>query len=198
LIPCITSHRRHLPIPAKHTFSYPLIYLGIDLDHLESGLLNLRSRFFQYGKKPWKSILGVQHEQYLSPTLPKPGPGSGGFKRELIALMESHGVRGDEVGRVWMVTMPSYLGLAGVNPLSVYFVYKKSESGESTPSQESEWEDLGRDEKNKASEGSRMLLSVVLEVHNTFEERYGVSEVSVNGRHRLIRRFMSDISMSSV
>jgi len=70
----------------------------------------------------------------------------GAWREELKDLVEQHGVDPQEMGRIWMVTMPSYLGFVGVNPLSVYFCYRKGG-------------------------GEARLLCVVLEVHNTFEER---------------------------
>ena len=147
LLPCITSHRRLLPTPAKHAFSYPLIYMGIDLDELESRNLDTSLRFFRYGTS--KAILGFQHEHYLAPSTGEKTPVRGSWKQELKTLVATHGVAVEEMGRVWMVTMPSYLGFVGVNPLSVYFCYKDGDGQESAG-----------------------LLCVVLEVHNTFEERY--------------------------
>lgn len=144
LLPCITNHRRYLPVPAKHGFSYPLIYLGLDLDQLESNSIDLRSRFFRYGSS--LAVLGIKHEQYLAPSDGLKSGVPGAWRVELQNLVEQHGVDPQEMGRIWMVTMPSYLGFVGVNPLSVYFCYRKGslEAG---------------------------LLCVVLEVHNTFEER---------------------------
>lgn len=120
--------------------------MGIDLDEAEAQNLDIPLRFFRYGTS--RAILGLRHEHYLSPSSSDKPRGRGAWKQELRELVSLHGVPGDEMGRVWMVTMPSYLGFVGVNPLSVYFCYKD------------------RDEA-----GSTGLLCVVLEVHNTFEER---------------------------
>ena len=49
----------------------------------------------------------------------------------------------DEVDEIWAIAMPSIFGLAGFNPLTVYYVYRR-----------------GR------------LRFAVLEVHNTFNERH--------------------------
>jgi DUF1365 family protein len=116
-----------------------LIYLAVDLDSLEAGKLDLGSRGFKYGGKPWGSVLGIQPSSYLDPSsTPRT------IKERLVEMMEAAGVEKGEVGRVWMVTMPSYLGKSGINPLTTYFVYRR---------------------------GTLDLLGMVLEVHNTFEER---------------------------
>jgi DUF1365 family protein len=153
LIPCITSHRRFLPATAIHSFSYPLIYLGLDLESLESGALDLPvSRGFMYDGKPWTSILGIQRGSYLDSDAGAEKPRDGlSFRQRLAGLLQRNGVKESEVGRVWLLTMPSYLGKSGINPLTTYFVYRKG-SGD--------------------REGEEALLCVVLEVHNTFEERY--------------------------
>ena len=162
IVPCITSHRRFLPITAIHSFSYPLIYLALDLDSLESGALDLkRSRGFLYGGRPWQSILGIQAGSYLeqNSTVRE-------IKERLVKMMEESGVEKGQVGRVWMVTMPSYFGKAGINPLTTYFVYRT---------------------------GTLDLLGMVLEVHNTFEERYvlaccPVDEKLTTSRHVYVLR----------
>lgn len=71
-----------------------------------------------------------------------------GIKEKVLKVLEEQGVEREEIGRVYLVTMPSYLGFQGINPLSVYYCYGK-EDGE-----------------------DRRLNAVVLEVHNTFGERH--------------------------
>ena len=49
------------------------------------------------------------------------------FDDKILVLLERKGypdVR-DTVADVWMLTMPAYCGYDGMNPLTVYFVYKK-------------------------------------------------------------------------
>jgi DUF1365 family protein len=151
IIPCITSHRRTIPVSAIHSFSYPLIYLGLDLDDLESGKLDLpQSRGFIYGAKPWKSVLGIQKDAYLATVTDSTSSLS--FRQRLVKMLTENGIKEEDVGRVWLVTMPSYLGKSGINPLTTYFVYRKAGV-----------EGRGKDGSN--------LLCMVLEVHNTFEER---------------------------
>lgn len=136
LIPSYTSHARLLPSPAKHAFSYPLLYLGVDIDNLESGVLDLPGRFLTYGGSPWSKVLGVRSDNYLTP-----GPGS--LRQKLDKLLIEYGVEKEDIGRAWMVSMPSYLGFEGINPLTVWFVYS----------------------------AQRELSCVILEVHNTFGEK---------------------------
>lgn len=158
VLPCITSHRRFLPTTSIHSFSYPLTYLGLDLESLESGSLDLpTSRGFVYGGNPWCSILGIQSRSYLDvDATPKRQPAVS-FRKRLLGLLERNGVKEHEVGRVWLLTMPSYLGKAGINPLTTYFVYRNSD-------------EKAADDRQEGKDGG--LLCVVLEVHNTFEERY--------------------------
>jgi hypothetical protein len=59
LIPAYTSHSRSLPKQSKHAFSYPLLYLGVDVDALESGALDLPGRIVRYGGRPITKLLGI-------------------------------------------------------------------------------------------------------------------------------------------
>jgi hypothetical protein len=95
LIPAYTSHSRSLPKQSKHAFSYPLLYLGVDVDALESGALDLPGRIVRYGGRPITKLLGLRSDGYLEP------------------------------GSIWLVTMPSCFGFEGINPLSTWFVYHK-------------------------------------------------------------------------
>ena len=136
LIPSYTSHARLLPKPTKHSFTYPLIHVGIDIDALESGSLDLPGRLFTYRGHPLSKVLGLRSRNYLVP-----GPQS--FRTKVNDLLLSHGMDEEEIGRAWLVTMPSFLGFEAINPLSVWYVYTKGGGG---------------------------LSAVILEVHNTFDE----------------------------
>lgn len=137
VIPAYTTHARHLPKPSRHAFSYPLLYLGVDIDSLQTGLLDLPGRLLRYGGAPWSKILGIRSDGYLQ-------PGTGSLRYKLERLLSGQGVAREEVLRAWLVTMPSFLGFEGINPLSVWYVYN----------------------------ANRELHCVVLEVHNTFGEKY--------------------------
>lgn len=137
-----TAHARYLPEVAKHIFSYPLVVFGFDLDELERGQLDLDLMFGW--EKTWR-VCSMRREGYLNV-----GKKDQGIRDKLDSCLKERGIGQEEVGRVYLVTMPSYLGFMGINPLSVYYCYAKHEEGEET----------------------RQLKAVVLEVHNTFGERH--------------------------
>lgn len=136
VIPAYTSHARHLPKPSRHAFSYPLLYIGVDIDSLESGLLDLPARLLTYGGRPWTKVLGLRSNGYLQ-------AGHEGLRSKVEQLLEDHGVTKNEISKVWLVTMPSFLGFEGINPLSVWYIYNTK----------------------------RELRCIILEVHNTFGEK---------------------------
>ena len=118
VLPSYTSHARLLPVPSKHTFSYPLIYLGVDIDTVEKGSVNLPWRVFRYGHS-WFNVLGLRSFNYLH-------PGSESLRSKLDSLLAERGLSQDERERAWMVSMPSLLGFEGINPLTVWYVYDKT------------------------------------------------------------------------
>lgn len=118
LIPSYTSHARLLPVPSRHTFSYPLIYLGVDIDALETGAVDLPGRLFRYGGSPRSKILGLRSFNYLT-------PGSATLRQKLNSLLIEHGFSQKDMVKAWMVSMPSLLGFEGINPLTVWYVYNQ-------------------------------------------------------------------------
>ncbi len=191
IIPCMTQHKRYLPIPSSHSFSYPLVYLGLDLDELEGRFLD--STVFKYNSKAWKGILTLSREPYLSQPKTK---NYSSLREELVDLVGSHGVDKGQIGKVWVITMPTYLGLTGINPLTVWYLYDNGEKGEdvigrsaSQISSDEEWvktdfeasnaesvDEVGEKLASKSTGTTEprvkpKLLCVVLEVHNTFGER---------------------------
>lgn len=46
---------------------------------------------------------------------------------QLLEDREMRDVR-NRLGNVWTMTMPSFLGISGINPLTVHFCYDKRES----------------------------------------------------------------------
>ncbi|KAK4685744.1 uncharacterized protein P7C73_g4398, partial [Tremellales sp. Uapishka_1] len=137
LIPAYTSHQRTLPVPSKHTFYYPLLYVGVDIDSLEAGSLDLPFNLLTYGGSPFSKVLGIRSDNYLA-------IGNGSLREKADALLKDQGV--ENVGRVWLVTMPSFVGFEGINPLSVWYCYSRLEG--------------------------KGLVCVILEVHNTFGEKH--------------------------
>ncbi|KAK0447893.1 uncharacterized protein EV420DRAFT_1483693 [Desarmillaria tabescens] len=141
------THARFLPALSKHAFSYPTVSLLVSLKALESGKLDLGyGLVFRYGGL-WGRLTGLRAEPYLSPQV-----GSESIRDKLNALLTTHEYSEDLLDDVWMMTMPSYLGFEGINPLTVYFCYKAG-----------------------------VFWLTVLEIHNTFGESHvHVLEVGKN------------------
>ncbi|KAI0830221.1 hypothetical protein BC628DRAFT_988740 [Trametes gibbosa] len=168
------THARLLPHSATHAFSYPTLAFLLPLDALEAGALDLaRGWLFGYGGTAGR-LTGLRAGAYLLPGGPcstlsedgrdERGAGAGGstgggggggggqtLKEKLAAVLVRQGCDAASVrgwagagGEAWMVSMPSYVGYEGVNPLTVYFCY--------------------------AAGGA--LAWVVLEIHNTFGEKH--------------------------
>ncbi|KAI5477217.1 hypothetical protein MNV49_006590 [Pseudohyphozyma bogoriensis] len=139
-----TAHARFLPALAKHAFSYPVLFLGLDLEELEKGKLD-DGRLFGWMPNRW-TVTSLWPRAYLEPL--KPGEGVTGIRERLWAHLARFGVGKEEAEKVYTVTMPAYLGFEGINPLTVHYCYRVTRTA-------------GRD-----------LSAVVLEVHNTFGERH--------------------------
>jgi hypothetical protein len=136
IIPAYTSHARHLPKPSRHAFSYPLLYLGVDVDALENRELDLPGRLLGYGGQPWTKCLGLRTNGYLR-------PGQESLRVKAEQLLSEQGLGDVDMMSIWLVTMPSFMGFEGINPLSVWYIYSEK----------------------------RELTCVILEVHNTFGEK---------------------------
>ncbi|TBU31336.1 hypothetical protein BD311DRAFT_804818 [Dichomitus squalens] len=139
------THARLLPEPSTHAFSYPTVAFLLSLDALESHSLDLAGGWlFGYGGVSWR-VTGLRSAAYLLPDSRKDGKKSWGIKEKLQEVLEQHGEDGDELGDVWTLTMPSYLGYEGINPLTVHYCYAR---------------------------GEERLAWVVFEIHNTFGEKH--------------------------
>ena len=57
--------------------------------------------------------------------------------------MTEQGLEKVDMAHIWLVTMPSFVGFEGINPLSVWYIYSEK----------------------------REMTCVILEVHNTFGEK---------------------------
>lgn len=115
-------HSRLLPVNSKHTFNYQTISLLVPLKALECHALDLLGGWvFSYGGL-YGRLSGIRPDGYLTVDA------NGGRKRSIMEklrnLLNKNGYEGEEVEDAWMMTMPSYLGWEGINPLTVYFVYK--------------------------------------------------------------------------
>ncbi|KAF9054184.1 hypothetical protein BJ165DRAFT_690511 [Panaeolus papilionaceus] len=131
------THARHLPVESTHAFTYPTLTFLVSLQALEDGQLDLGNGWiFGYGGL-WGRLTGLRPEPYLT-------PGTGTIRQKLAGAMQAKGIDNLLLADAWMMTMPSFLGFEGINPLSVYFVYDME----------------GR------------FTHVVLEIHNTFGESH--------------------------
>ncbi|KAJ2934769.1 hypothetical protein H1R20_g2323, partial [Candolleomyces eurysporus] len=167
------THGRYLPVESKHAFTYPALFMLVSLRALEEHALNLGlttksfwAWAFGYGG-PKRRLTAISPRGYLS-------SGKEGEKGRVVERLEEvlrrdrdwRGPRGPEDGKkekeaqerivvedAWMLTMPSFVGWEGINPLTVYFVYSPPE---------------GRREGGEES----VFTFVVLEIHNTFGESH--------------------------
>ncbi|OSD00013.1 hypothetical protein PYCCODRAFT_1394179 [Trametes coccinea BRFM310] len=148
------THARVLPQPSAHAFTYPTLAFLLSLNALEAHELDLgRGWLFGYGGTSWR-LTGLRSEAYLLPDVRGSAVvgerGARALRDKLADVLCLHGRDEERVrtwleeGDAWMLTMPSYLGYEGINPLTVYFCY-----------------------------GTRGQLEwVVLEIHNTFGEKH--------------------------
>ncbi|KAK7029515.1 hypothetical protein VNI00_014548 [Paramarasmius palmivorus] len=138
------THARLLPASSRHSFTYSTVCLLLSLAALEAGELDVGwgGRIFSYGGK-YGRILGLRADPYLTPKDDR------SIRGKLEELLRDRGYLGIEqkLHSTWILTMPSYFGFEGINPLTVYFCYK----------------DIS---------GKNELWLVVLEVHNTFHESH--------------------------
>ncbi|KAF9468302.1 hypothetical protein BDZ94DRAFT_1209300 [Collybia nuda] len=145
------THARLLPLESSHAFTYPTVSLLLSLDALEAHSLDIyRGWAFGYGGL-WGRLLGLRSDPYL--TAQRPG-GHQTIRGKLEALLSERRFLdgGNILQDAWMMTMPSFMGFEGINPLTVYFCYK-----------------------------SGQLWLVVLEIHNTFGETHvHVLEIGTN------------------
>ncbi|ORY48835.1 hypothetical protein BCR35DRAFT_285076 [Leucosporidium creatinivorum] len=115
-----TAHARYLPIEAKHVFSYPVLFFGLDLDALESGEIEM-GRLFGFNPRGWR-LTALRSRVYL-----EPGKGTEGIREKLWRHLEQRGVREEQAKRVYTVTMPGLVGLQDINPLTVHYCYSEEE-----------------------------------------------------------------------
>ena len=116
------THVRLQPRKSAYSFTYPIISLLVSLNALESHTLDLgRGWIFGYGRS-WGRLSGLHSSTYLMDEDQGMPPLS--LKDKLIQVLEKRGYDGHLLEDAWMMTMPSFLGWAGINPLTVYFCYK--------------------------------------------------------------------------
>jgi len=112
------THSRFLPVDSRHAFTYPTLALLVSVDALECRKLDLgKGWIFGYGGL-WGRIVGIRPEPYLTKQ-------SGSIRTKLESVLRSRGYL-QMMQDCWMMTMPSFLGFEGINPLTVYFCYDLS------------------------------------------------------------------------
>jgi DUF1365 family protein len=102
---------------------YPILSLFFPLSALESGHLSLLNGFlFSFGGVHTR-ILGLRSAGYLYDD----GGRDPSIRTKLVKVLQNFGVERaeEEMDDAWMLTMPSYCGFEGTNPLTVYFCYRK-------------------------------------------------------------------------
>jgi hypothetical protein len=110
------THARFLPKEAAHAFTYPTLAYLVSLDALEHHKLDLGGGWvFGYGGL-WGRITGLRSTPYLTRE-------SGLIRGKLEGLLIRNGFMAGKFQDAWMLTMPSFLGFEGINPLTVYFCY---------------------------------------------------------------------------
>ncbi|PWN24645.1 hypothetical protein BDZ90DRAFT_234915 [Jaminaea rosea] len=153
LVPSYIHHARMLPLASKHTFRYPTLYLAVQLGALEAGECNVgaQGRLFRWnaGSKSnrW-AMTALEAIDYLGSN-----EETSWLAKLELELRQRHWLAAGQTldadaYEVWAISMPSYFGFHGINPLTVYYIYRKEH---------------GR-------RGQFWLC--LLEVHNTFGERH--------------------------
>ncbi|KAL5476576.1 HSP78_2 [Sanghuangporus weigelae] len=126
----IVFHARHLPISSRHVFTYPTLALLLRLSALESQALDLcAGRLFGYSPAgspapPWARVVGVRPvgpEAYLHDPISyfEGSVKAKSVREKLDEVLMRFGIDPREMEDVWLLTMPRYLGVEGINPLWV-------------------------------------------------------------------------------
>ncbi|OAV87800.1 hypothetical protein PTTG_09664 [Puccinia triticina 1-1 BBBD Race 1] len=173
-----TLHARFLPSSSAHQFKYSLIQFGLDLDHLESAQLDI-PHLFRFAKPANSPPLATRLRQFfdlsnwlkciqifsISPSSYfKNTNQTHSIKQSLFNQLEAtFGIDDphEKIGKVYLLSMPTYLGFTSINPLSIYFCYQKP--------------------TDPSDPIHPPLKYVVLDVQNTFSERHSyLLQVGIN------------------
>lgn len=151
------THTRLLPKESVHTFTYSTPYLLASLNALEKHELDLwRGWLFGYGGISWQ-VTGLREATYLQPAT---FPGQR-IKQKIEVILQRKGYNLEELEDVWTLSMPAYFGYDGMNPLTVYYAYKKNGSP---------W--LVILEVHNVFFVCCVKLTSLVKIHNTFYERH--------------------------
>jgi DUF1365 family protein len=148
------THSRLIPAEAHHVFTYPTLSFLLSLDALEKRELDLgKGWIFGYGGT-FGRLTGLRSEPFVTHQAGRSISGLS-IREKLDRVLAAHTplVQDPQFEDAWMMTMPSLMGYEGINPLTVYFLYKPN----------------GR------------FWCVILEIHNTFGESHiHICEVGKN------------------
>ena len=117
------THARILPEDAAHGFTYPAMFFLVSLNALESyNLDRMGGWLFGYDGVSLR-VTGLRSSAYVYAD----ESSSLSIKDKLRKLLVGRGISLEDgmLEDAWMLTMPSYLGYEGINPLTVYFCYQK-------------------------------------------------------------------------
>ncbi|TFK48257.1 DUF1365-domain-containing protein [Heliocybe sulcata] len=133
-------HARLLPVPSAHAFTYPTLSLLLPLKSLEDNRLDSGGGWiFGYGGL-YGRLTGLRPSAYLIDN----GQDGRTIWQKLTQILSERHHDASRLDDAWMMTMPSFLGYEGINPLTLYYCY----------------------------DVAGQLWLIVLEVHNTFGERH--------------------------
>jgi Protein of unknown function (DUF1365) len=114
---------RSIATDSRHAFTYPVLSLILPLSALESARLSLlNGTLFSYGGT-YGRIFGLRSASYLFDE----GGKVPSIRTRLIKALDDFGVgyAEEQLDDAWILTMPSYYGFEGLNPLTVYFCYRE-------------------------------------------------------------------------
>ncbi|PKC64453.1 hypothetical protein RhiirA1_537036 [Rhizophagus irregularis] len=150
---CKTYHSRFWPV--KHSFKYPVLFVGVDLDILEQQQYKKDGHsLFDIGYNNSSIIFNINDDDYLgkinsgddnleNPYIQKPKNQIKSIKEKLLWHIKQHNIPTDDLSRFELVTMPRFLGYA-FNPASFHYCYSRNNE----------------------------LKVVILEINNTFGEKH--------------------------
>ncbi|ORY79865.1 hypothetical protein BCR37DRAFT_76375 [Protomyces lactucae-debilis] len=107
-----TFHSRFKPV--LHSFRYPVLYIGVELD--SEGYAD---ELFSFGTSCWR-LLSLHASDYLS------SRHEGSLKAKLWAHLKDHDISTDNLHRAFLITTPRLLGYA-FNPVSFHYIYDQKD-----------------------------------------------------------------------
>ncbi|KAJ1308177.1 hypothetical protein OPQ81_003892 [Rhizoctonia solani] len=111
-------HARLLPVESKHAFKYQTMSLLLSLSALENKALNCGWRGVLFGYPGiWGRMTGLRPQTYLMDQADSGISGAASIREKLILLLRPSNIT---LGEVWMMTMPSFMGFEGINPLTFW------------------------------------------------------------------------------